>query len=442
MDIRPVRAVRATPALKKSSPAKTASRQTDKPPKKPKKHGLLRRIAAHPLKHHPFVIPVVTFILLSFFSMAVFVVSNGSTLGASDTKLVKLTIDGEQQLIPTRTATIGELLERLEIDITEKDIIDPAVDTEIIDNSLTVRIYKARPLTIIDGDKEITTMAAGQTVRAAVARAGVKIYPEDKVVSNAEVVETEDVLKGRPVAETVVIDRATPANINLYGSNIPIRTHVTTVGDALKEKNIQTQPDDVITPDPSTVLAANTQVFITRMGRTIDSREEEIPMPSETIEDPTLTAGRTVIRQQGNPGRKVVTYEVELQNDKEVGRRPIQEIIAVAPVKHVVVKGTKPPTIIVAGDHAALMLQAGIPESQHGSAEYIISRESRWRLDARNSSGCLGLGQACPGSKLVNACPEYANDPICQLRFFTAYVNGRYGSWNGAYQFWIVNHWY
>lgn len=442
MDIRPVRSIAKSKPITVRD-AKTASGQPGKKPSKnTEKPGIFRRIAAHPLKHHPFVVPVVTFILLSFFSMAVFVVSNGSTLGASDTKLVKLTIDGKQQIVPTRTATVGELLKRLDISITEKDIIDPAVDTEIIDNSLAVRIYKARPLTIIDGENEITTMAAGQTVRAAVARAGVNIYPEDRVVSNAEIVETEDVLKGRPVAETVVIDRATPATINLYGSNIPIRTHVTTVGDALKEKNIKTQPDDVITPDPSTVLAANIQVFITRMGRTIDSREEAIPMPSETIEDPTLAAGQTVVRQQGSAGRKVVTYEVELQNDKEVGRQPIQEIIAVQPVKHVIVKGTKPPTIIVAGDHAALMLQAGIPASQHGSAEYIISRESGWRLDARNSGGCLGLGQACPGSKLINVCPEYANDPICQLRFFTNYVNGRYGSWNGAYQFWVVNHWY
>lgn len=439
MDIRPV-----SNTVKKTKTAASLKTKVVEsvPAVSQKKPRLLRRLAAHPLRQHPFVVPVVTLVVLSFVSMVAFVISNGSTLGASDTRLVRLIIDGEEQLVPTRSSNVKELLERLDVTVTEKDIIEPAIETEIVDNSMSVRVYKARPITIIDGTNEVTTVAAGQTVRATVERAGVKIYPEDRVVSNAEVVETEDVLKGRPVAETVVIDRATPASINLYGSNIPIRTHVMTVGDALKEKNIKTQHDDVIIPDPSTVLTANTQVFITRVGRTIDSREEAIPMPTETINDPTLTAGRTVVRQQGNPGRKVVTYEVQLENDKEVARRPIQEIVAVEAVKHVVVQGTKPPTIIVAGDHAALMLQAGIPESQHGSAEYIISRESRWRLDARNAGGCLGLGQACPGSKLVNACPDYANDPICQLRFFTAYVNGRYGSWNGAYQFWVVNHWY
>jgi hypothetical protein len=88
------------------------------------------------------------------------------------------------------------------------------------------------------------------------------------------------------------------------------------------------------------------------------------------------------------------------------------------------------------------MSQAGIPTSQHYAADYIIAHESGWKLAARNSSGCLGLGQACPGSKLVAACPDYASDAICQLRFFNSYAVGRYGSWQGAYQFWLYNHWW
>jgi uncharacterized protein YabE (DUF348 family) len=443
MDIRPVKRRTASTAATDRPKPVIESAQAKTATGKPKnRSSIWQRLLNHPFHNHPFVIPVMAFVMLSFLSMATFVVSNGATLGPSDTKVVNLAIDGEQQVVPTRATTVKEFLERLEITVTEKDIVEPALDTEIINNTSSVTVYKARPITIIDGEEEITTIAAGQTVRAAVARAGIKIYPEDRLQSHGEVVETEDVLKGRPVAETVVIDRATPATINLYGSNIPIRTHVTTVGEALKEKNIITQADDVITPALDTPLAEQVRIFITRVGTKVEAREEVIAMPVETVSDPNLPVGRTVIRQQGSPGRKVVTYEIELENDKEVGRRPIQEIIAVEVVKHIVVRGTKPPTVIVAGDHAALMLQAGIPASQHGSAEYIISRESGWRLNAQNSGGCLGLGQACPGSKLINACPDYANDAVCQLRFFTNYVNGRYGGWNGAYNFWVVNHWY
>lgn len=427
---------KATPKTVKTSSTKVAKKTTKKKP------SLFKRLTNHPLKQHPFVIPVVTFVALTFLSMVVFVVSNGQTIGASDTKLVKLNVDGEQQVIPTRAETVGDMLDKLDITVQEKDIVQPAVDTEIVDNSVTVNVYKARPITIVDGDKETTVIAAAPTPRDAVAQSGVTVYPEDKVETHTGAVETEDVLKGELVAEKIVIDRATPAIINLYGTSIPVRTHVATVGDALKEKNIQTLPDDVITPAPETPLTDKTQIFIVRVGKQIDSREEVIAMPVETVNDPTLPVGTTQVKTAGTPGKKVVTYEIDLQNGAEVSRKPIQEVVAVEPVKQVVLKGTKPPTIIVAGDHAALMTQAGIPADQQGAAEFIISRESGWRLTARNSGGCLGLGQACPGSKLIAACPDYANDPVCQIRFFNGYAVGRYGSWNGAYNFWQVNHWW
>ncbi len=423
-----------TPALGKK--AAGSSKQ------KRKKSGWVKRLLNHPLRSHPFVVPVATFIILSFMAMALFVVGNATTLGPSDTKLVHLRVDGKEQTVPTRAKTIKELLKNLKIEVGEQDIIEPALETEIIDGQTSVTLHKARPITIIDGDQVVTTVAAGPTPREAVVRAGIAVYPEDRLEALTEALDTEEVLRGQPVAQRFTIDRATPISINLYGSSIPLRTHAMTVSDALKEKNIITQPDDVINPAAQTILTSQTQIFITRVGTTIEAREEVIAMPIETIEDPLQTLGRTTVRQKGSPGRKVVTYQIQLQNGQEVARTPIQEIIAVEAVKEIVVKGTKQPTVIVAGDHAALMTQAGIPESQHGSAEYIISRESRWRLDARNAGGCLGLGQACPGSKLINACPDYANDADCQLRFFTKYVNGRYGSWNGAYQFWIVNHWY
>ena len=442
MDISPIRKPSVVEPKKQLSKQPISSSFVEAPKTRAKKPGFIKRLKSHPLKNHPFVIPVVTFILLSFMSMVAFVVSNGSTLGPTDTKVVHLSVDDEEQTIPTRAKTVADLLKKLDITVGERDIIEPALDTEIVNDETDVTIHKARLITIIDGDKEVSVVAAGPTPREAVSRAGFTIYPEDKLEAFAETVDTEDVVRGEPVAQRYIIDRATPANINLYGSNIPVRTHVTSVGDAIKEKGIQVQSDDVITPHPDTPLVNNAQIFITRMGTSIHAREEEIPMPTEVIEDPNLALGRTVLRQKGSPGRKVVTYQVQLENGQEVARTPIQEIVAVAEVKEIIVKGTKPPTIIVDGDHAALMLQAGIPQSQHASAEYIISRESRWRLNAQNASGCLGLGQACPGSKLINACPEYANDAICQLRFFTNYVNGRYGSWNGAYQFWIVNHWY
>lgn len=69
---------------------------------------------------------------------------------------------------------------------------------------------------------------------------------------------------------------------------------------------------------------------------------------------------------------------------------------------------------------------------------YIYSHESGCRTDAVNSIGCLGLGQACPGSKL----PCSTSDWDCQNNYFTAYALSRYGSTYNAYSFWVANHWW
>lgn len=66
---------------------------------------------------------------------------------------------------------------------------------------------------------------------------------------------------------------------------------------------------------------------------------------------------------------------------------------------------------------------------------FIYYHESGNDPMRRNSSGCIGLGQACPGSKLLAVCP--ALDYACEDSYFTGYMQQRYGSWQAAYEFWI-----
>ena len=73
-------------------------------------------------------------------------------------------------------------------------------------------------------------------------------------------------------------------------------------------------------------------------------------------------------------------------------------------------------------------------------AQYIYRHESGCNLYARNAGGCLGIGQACPGSKLTAVCDLASYS--CQNSFFTSYVNSRYGGWYEAYLYWLKSHWY
>ena len=94
---------------------------------------------------------------------------------------------------------------------------------------------------------------------------------------------------------------------------------------------------------------------------------------------------------------------------------------------------------IYSGSHEDWMAQAGIAQSDWGYVDYIISHESGWNPNATNaSSGAHGLPQALPYSK--TGCGW--SDPVCQLRWANTYAVGRYGSWYGAYAFWLSSHWW
>jgi kynurenine formamidase len=81
--------------------------------------------------------------------------------------------------------------------------------------------------------------------------------------------------------------------------------------------------------------------------------------------------------------------------------------------------------------------------TEEEAMNFIFLVESSRNFAAVNpSSLACGAGQALPCSKLSNVCPNWANDPECQIEFFTNYVKNRYGGWNEAVAFWNTHGWY
>lgn len=383
-----------------------------------------KRISRKPL----FTVPFATFMVLLVVVVVGFMFTTGGkpTLKPNDSNVVVLNYDKKEQTVPTRAKTVGELVSRLKIKINPGDVIEPSKTTEIAGDNFRINIYRAVPVTIIDGAKKTFTYSAAATPRSIVKHAGVEVFPED----NLTLLPTDNFLTESSIGERVVIDRAMPVNVNLYGTPVVVRTHAKTVADLIREKRIKVSKDDTVQPALNTNLDTNPQVFLTRKGTQIQTIAEDIPAPVETVDDNSLTFGVTAIRQQGTPGKKLVTYQIELQNGLEVGRKVIQEVVSQEPVKQVVARGTY---FDIAKSKTAVMAAAGIPQSSFVYADYVIEHESHWNPGALNSRGCAGLGQACPGSKLAAACPVWRTDAVCQMRYFNKYAVGRYGGWAGAY---------
>lgn len=410
-------------------------RSSKRDPRAPKRSHVerLKHVAKKPL----FTIPFATVMILLVIGMVLVVVlTRGQPKLSNDDQVNTVIVDHDdtRQTVPTRANTVGELLDRLNITLHEGDVVEPSKDTQIIGDNFRINVYRAVPVTIIDGGNRTTTNSAASTARSIVKQANINVYPEDKL----ELIPTENFLKDSSIGERVVINRSTPINVNLYGTASVMRTHAKTVGELLKEKKITLREGDSVVPAAGTALTANSQVFVVHKGKQIQTAEQEIAMPIENVNDESLSYGSTAVRQQGSPGKKLITYEIELQNGVEVGRRVIQEVVSVEPVKQIVAKGTFSD---IPKDRTAVLVAAGVAREDFDAVNLIFSGESGWRPGATNASGCAGLGQACPGSKLANACPNWQNDPVCQTRFFAGYAS-RYGGWQGAAAVWQRQHWW
>lgn len=382
---------------------------------------------------HPLAVPVITFLCLILLGAVGLRLLHLHQPGRVDAMVVIVSHDHQEQTVPSKEPTVGALLDKLHIRLGEGDVVEPDRDTPIKQDNFRINIYRAVPVVIVDQGHKKFTFSAATTPRSIAKQEGLSVYAEDDVALGP----VEDFLRDGAIGQEVVIDRATPVSLNLYGSPLLIRTHAKTVGQLIKEKNIRLAKDDQVTPAPTTPITAGQQVFISRNGTKIKTVKKTIAMPVRIVQDKSLAYGTSAVRQAGSPGEKVVTYQINLKNGKEVSRTVIQTIITQHPVPQIVARG------INLGGIKGDMALAGIAPSDYHYADYIISHESNWNPQARNaSSGAYGLCQALPGSKMASEGSDWASNPITQLKWCDGYAKGHYGSWASAYYFWTSHHYW
>ena len=118
---------------------------------------------------------------------------------------------------------------------------------------------------------------------------------------------------------------------------------------------------------------------------------------------------------------------------EEIIREPVDRVVAIG------VKKSIPPEWGSCADWARA---AGVSEADLSAALDLIYHESGCRVDAANASGAYGIPQALPGSKMASVGSDWATNPVTQIKWMIGYVNGRYGGWQQALDYWYSHGWY
>lgn len=356
-------------------------------------------------------------------------------------RLVTIHDRGTEKVILTDAATIGDALKEAGIELDENDAVEPAQNEKLVSNEYNVNIYRARAVIIVDGVLIKKVITPYQTAEQIARSAGVKLYPEDRttLTSSNDIIADGAGLK-------LTIDRATPVSFTLYGKTTQIRTQGLTVGDMLKEKGITLGKDDRAAPSLSTTITSGLSIRLWREGKQTITVDEAIPFDTEKIQDGDRPVGYTAVQTTGRAGSRNVTYEVTVRDGKEVGRTEIASITTSEPQKQIEIVGVKTPLVPYTGTGTKTewLIAAGIPESDWGYVDYIITRESGWNPNSvNNTSGACGLAQALPCSKV----PGNPLNPIDSLKWANGYAHTcvsyrMYCGWEGAYRFWLGHNWW
>jgi uncharacterized protein YabE (DUF348 family) len=287
------------------------------------------------MSRHPFAVPVITIGVLLVLTGLAILLTGSHSKPHSSTYVVIVSHDHVQQTVPSREPTVGTLLARLHITLGQGDVVEPSLTTRINQDKFRINVYRAVPVQIADGAQRTFAFSAATTPRAIAQQTGQQLYPDDLVTTTP----AQNFLDTGAIGEVVNIKRSVPIQLILYGTPALVRTHSDTVAEMLAEKHITLHPGDTVQPSLNTPITPNMQVFVLSKGTSITTEQQQIAMPVQTIDDPTLTTGTSAVRQQGSPGILLITYQV---NQKTGVKTQLQSAIIQAPVTQIVARGTAP----------------------------------------------------------------------------------------------------
>lgn len=361
---------------------------------------------------------------------------------AENERVITIYHDGAEQTVVTDAPNVEDVLKRTGINLGKNDFVEPALDTAFEAPAYNINIYRARPILVEDGAKKYQISSPHSSPQKIAEAAGLKLHDEDLV----ELSRSDDLLSDG-VGLKLTIQRATHVVLVLYGTQKDVYTQSATVGGFLNEKGIKFGAQDGMNVSLQTPIESGIKLEVWRDGVQTVTEEQEIKFPTELIRDTSKDVGFKEVKEPGTNGKKLVTYEIELRNGKELARKEIQSVTTEEPKKQVEVVGAKPNGKADVGANQALghsmMLAYGFGEDQWPCLLDLWNRESGWNQYKANyqGSGAYGIPQALPGSKMGAG---WETDAAVQIQWGLGYIKGRYVNPCGALNAFMSRspHWY
>ena len=197
--------------------------------------------------------------------------------------------------------------------------------------SLTIfSMIKTITISVDGSDKKIATF--GGTYKEVLDNNGIKLGSKDKVKPSLDS-RVKDKSK-------LSIIRAVPIEVKVDGKKLNIESAEHNVKDMLRAEKIQLSNLDKVYPSKDYAIKKGLKVVVTRV-KTKDVKEiTNIDYDIVIKNDSEIESGAKKVLQEGQNGEKQTITRIIYEDDKEVSRKVISEIVEKEPVQQIVAVGT------------------------------------------------------------------------------------------------------
>jgi uncharacterized protein YabE (DUF348 family) len=261
-------------------------------------------------------------------------VVEGTTITIERAIRVEVVDDGQHHELDAVVATVADVLDRLDLQVSTADVVTPAPDAPVADGT---RIVIDRAITVdiaVDGAVARRVTASLTTVGQALRHAGmadlltadVRIEPQwQRAVADGDTIQVVF-----PTPVTVVVD----------GGEVAVATYGADVAAALADAAVEVGDDDLVAPAAGAALVGPTRVTVQRVRSLEETEEVVLEHRSQRRETDDLDKGTTRIEVEGRDGLRLDTYRVTLTDGQETDRELVAEEVVREPRDEVVLAGT------------------------------------------------------------------------------------------------------
>lgn len=243
---------------------------------------------------------------------------------------VLLTVDGEPLVVTSEAGTVGELLAAQGVAVSGKDRVAPAAGTPLAD-APTVEVAYARPVRLtLDGETTTVTTTA-HDVAGLLAAEGLPAGSATSLAAVAELPRTgAEIVVTTPKAVTVHVD----------GTDVPLTTTATTVGEALAGDPVGLTPTDQVSVARDAAVTDGASYRVTRVDVVDDVRRTVLRADTRWVQRASLATGTTQVLEPGHDGLRVREVRLRYEDGDVVRRHVLTDRVQSRPVTWVIAVGT------------------------------------------------------------------------------------------------------